>query len=606
MLECPIKTHDLNGYSMKLLPLLYTFIFISLLTACGSDNDSNSNIPINPNSIVAIESSAYTNCARTHGGEFKCWGYNGNYAFANGNDDDYVTDEPEEVGTAIASSQLGDTPILHAETNEYFGCALYEDGNVKCWGESAYFGVTEATEEEGATTYTGDSPSELGNNLPIIDLGTNLTATHISLGNSHACAILNNGRVKCWGDGGDGRLGYGNSNDIGDDENELGDALPFVELGTDETDSPYTAKQIAAGWDITCALLSNDQIKCWGENNASQLGYGDFNDRGDEDNEMGNNLPFVDLGSQRSVKKVFVYYRHTCAILDNDALKCWGANNDGEIGLGSGDNFIGNNVPNRTETYCHEESNQALVNVVAQTPGEGSCELGGYQVTTGIDTAGNGVLDQGQGFTQYNSCNEHDINFVYAPLTVLEPGGGGCEFGGLQLTGDFDNNNDGLIGNGNENNMGDNLPEIDFGSNSPVIDVLLGDDHTCALLEDHTLKCWGDNGYGQAGLDTTDDWGDGENETPANRESPFLGTDVYPVEISGSYSYSCALLNNGQIKCWGYDEDYGVLGTPEYYDEYIGDGLAEDDLDNEIEVIEMGDNLKSIDLFSDPQAVANQ
>jgi len=53
-----------------------------------------------------------------------------------------------------------------------------------------------------------------------------------------------------------------------------------------------------------------------GENDRSQAGYGDFNDRGDEPGEMGNNLPFVDLGTGRSARKVFAYYVHTCAILD--------------------------------------------------------------------------------------------------------------------------------------------------------------------------------------------------------------------------------------------------------------------------------------------------
>jgi alpha-tubulin suppressor-like RCC1 family protein len=72
----------------------------------------------------------------------------------------------------------------------------------------------------------------------------------------------------------------------------MGDDLPVVDLGTGRT-----AKMISAGGEHTCALLDDDSVKCWGRNQYGQLGLGDTSNRGDGPGEMGDNLPVVDLGT---------------------------------------------------------------------------------------------------------------------------------------------------------------------------------------------------------------------------------------------------------------------------------------------------------------------
>ena len=71
----------------------------------------------------------------------------------------------------------------------------------------------------------------------------------------------------------------------------MGDNLDAVDLGTNRT-----AKMIAGGGYHTCAVLDDDSLKCWGRNDYGQLGLGEFSNRGDGPGEMGDDLPFVDLG----------------------------------------------------------------------------------------------------------------------------------------------------------------------------------------------------------------------------------------------------------------------------------------------------------------------
>ena len=118
----------------------------------------------------------------------------------------------------------------------------------------------------------------------------------LAAGDYHTCAVLNDDTVKCWGLNDYGQLGYGDTNYRGD-ANEMGDNLPTVDLG-----SGKSIKSLVAGFVHTCAVLNDDTVKCWGRNTYGQLGYGDTNDRGDEANEMGDNLPTVDLGSGKSIK----------------------------------------------------------------------------------------------------------------------------------------------------------------------------------------------------------------------------------------------------------------------------------------------------------------
>ena len=83
---------------------------------------------------------------------------------------------------------------------------------------------------------------------------------------------------------------------------------------------------ITTGSAHSCFMLDNGSVKCWGKNNMGQLGLGDTSNRGDNSSEMGDNLTIVDLGTGRTATAIEAGKHHTCAILDNSSIKCWGYN----------------------------------------------------------------------------------------------------------------------------------------------------------------------------------------------------------------------------------------------------------------------------------------
>eukprot|EP01083_Nonionella_stella_P183247 661679_1 len=179
-----------------------------------------------------------------------------------------------------------------------------------------------------------------------VDLGSSFIPIQIVAGYTHTCA-LSISNAKCWGYNSRGQLGYDDGIDRGDGTNEMGDNLPNIALG-----SSFTPTQIVAAFYHTCALSTDNKVKCWGENFYGQLGYEDQVDRGDlmGSNEMGDSLPNIDLGSGFTPTQIMVGEYHTCALSSSNKVKCWGKNNYGQLGYGDmndrgdGPDEMGNNL----------------------------------------------------------------------------------------------------------------------------------------------------------------------------------------------------------------------------------------------------------------------
>jgi alpha-tubulin suppressor-like RCC1 family protein len=399
----------------------------------------------------------------------------------------------QQTVSAAATGRTLLTPV-ELSAGDNFTCARFSNARIKCWGRNnlGQLGY-------GDTATRGSNISEMGDNLPYVNLGTGRTAKKVVAGSYFACAILDNDTVKCWGSNESGQLGLGDTEKRGDDPNEMGDNLPTVQLGTGRT-----AKNLAVAFGSVCALLDTNNIKCWGENGSGQLGLGDRNNRGDTANEMGNYLPIVQLGTGLSVVSIGAGRTMTCALLSNNAVKCWGeivyGRGSVEYGIGFSEDQMGDNL---------------------------------VPISFGTDKT----------------------------VTELFQGpGSACVFLDDETSKCWGDNSKGVLGNGNTDNLGDNadeigdaLPVVNFGSDPATSYSNNGAWYAyttrCAILASGNLKCWGFNEYGQLGL------GDDANRitSPHLLSAIDLGTGRTVSSISVGYGHVCAILDNATVKCWGYN-----------------------------------------------------
>jgi alpha-tubulin suppressor-like RCC1 family protein len=221
---------------------------------------------------------------------------------------------PESVPSQIGDINLGGKAIA-ISAGGFHTCVLLEGGRIRCWGDnhSGQLGY-------GHTRTLGCIPESVPSKIGDVDLGSKALA--ISTGNGHTCALLEGGRLRCWGDNQSGELGYGHRNNLGQKAETIPAKIGDVDLGGQ-------AKAISAGGHHTCALLDEGQIRCWGDNTFGQLGYGHKNNLGAT---LPSKLGDVALGGKASA--IAAGDSHTCALLAKGRVRCWGLNDDGQAGAG--------------------------------------------------------------------------------------------------------------------------------------------------------------------------------------------------------------------------------------------------------------------------------
>ena len=386
----------------------------------------------------------------------------------------------------------------------------------------------------------------------------------IAVGERHACYLAVDGWVKCWGNGDFGQLGQGDTESLGDEPGEMGALLPIVDLG-----SHRRVVSIAAGFVHTCALLDDGSLKCWGLNGHGQLGLGDIEDRGDQLTEMGDALPVVDVGGSASIARVRAGALNTCVVFDNGGLKCWGTNNRGQLGLGD------------QETRGDEsgEMGDALPFIDL---GEGrravDVQIGFSSICALLD---NGAMkcwggnDYGELGLEDSSAHGDEMGDALRAISLGEGldvvsmgggmwhrcavfNGGTLKCWGWNVAGQLGLGDREDRGN-NVGEMGDSLLSVDLGAGRVVVAVEAGDTVTCALLDDGSVRCWGSNAAGRCGLPGISEVGAFPGEMGDALPAVDLGDGSVVTQISGSITTMCALLEGGAVKCWG-DNQEGQLG----------------------------------------------
>jgi cysteine-rich repeat protein len=367
-------------------------------------------------------------------------------------------------------------------------CVLFWDGQVKCWGFAAqgqlgYGNMIEIGNDE--------TPASVG----FLDLGG--TAVDIDAGDNHTCALMDDASVVCWGYNESGRLGYGHTSDVGDDETPS--SVGPVDIGDDVV-------ALELGGEHTCVLTDQQTVRCWGDSIRGQLGQGNTLDIGDD--ELPSSIGPISLGGD--VVDLATAYSHSCVVLVDGGVRCWGNNNFGTLGLPNAGHVGDDELP-------------SAVSLVS---------LGNTPVVA--------------------------ISSGYAHTCVL------YEDGTIRCWGQASY---GELGYGNTNRIGDNevpssVGPVDVGGS--VDELFTGVWSTCVRMG-ADVKCWGQGNQGKTGYATEQNLGD--DEVPASYGFVDLGFAV--TGTSGStLGYHVCVLSGPQLRCWGYG-GYGELGHGNTLD--IGD-----------------------------------
>jgi alpha-tubulin suppressor-like RCC1 family protein len=281
---------------------------------------------------------------------------------------------------------------------------------------------------------------------------------------SHACAVLASGAVACWGDDADGKLGAPSTTsdrepviiDVGD---------PFIQASVSDSH--------------TCAVTQSGALWCWGSNSDGQLGHADPQNIGDDETAASTSP----VALAEHVVAVEANYRATCVVFDDGRARCWGA------GLVIPDDDEGR-LPASVPDLPLPESIVAL--------------SGGRSYMCALSTTGN-VYCWGSARAMWQHYSNSTLEDTESPRDV----------GPVAL-------------------------------GEPALEISAGHDHTCARLDGGRAKCWGNSELGKLGLGKP---GGANGDGIAREPAIDVGGDV--ITIAAGQSHTCALLDDETVRCWG-------------------------------------------------------
>jgi alpha-tubulin suppressor-like RCC1 family protein len=324
-------------------------------------------------------------------------------------------------------------------------CALLTSGGVKCWGDNWYGQLG-----DGSTVFSRLPRSVKG-------ISTATAVTFSKYDGPHGCALLASGAIKCWGENSYGQLGNGTRIDA---------TTPVIVIGIS------SATAVAAGRWHTCALLASGAVQCWGTVNDGGLGDG-----------LNNSSPLpVSVTGISTATAVTAGRDHICALLSSGAVQCWGSN---ASGLGDGTTNAAN-TPVTVRGISSATAVAAGINSTCALLASGAIQCWGWNVR--------GQLGDGS-----NNDSSTPVSVVGISTAVAITAGGWhfCALLRNGYTRCWGQNALGQLGNGTT--IGSSIPVRvkEFNTLTKLLDG--GGDHTCALLVDGAMRCWGKGDQGQLG-----------------------------------------------------------------------------------------------------------
>jgi alpha-tubulin suppressor-like RCC1 family protein len=338
----------------------------------------------------------------------------------------------------------------------------------------------------------------------------------LSLGNEHSCALLHGGKVACWGNGRDGRLGHTGADGAVPTPVQVDESLP-------------TVSAISAGGKHGCALSENGSAWCWGDNSSLQLGQ-------PGGGPAPTRIEALD-GAGVPVTQVAAGGAHSC-VRTSVGTGCAGNNTFGQLGQG--------NV-----------SAAAGPDLVAFTPGfqevaTGTTHTCGRTIAGTVHCWGdNATMQVGAALPEPYPQPEP----VQTPMRAASLALGmlhSCMINSNEEVACWGNNL--LAGQlGRPQALQNSATPLVVNLPAAVTQVSAGATHSCALDVQGRAWCWGGNDFGQHGP--------GRPST-----SPFEPNPVVVelpggiVEIAVGGLHTCARTERDEVYCWGANE-FGQLGN---------------------------------------------
>lgn len=325
----------------------------------------------------------------------------------------------------------------------------------------------------------------------------------IDVGFDAACAIDQDAHVRCWGANHWGQLGNGTTQQS---------LTPVVVPGIEN------AIAVTTGVSHACALLADGTVWCWGRNGDRELPDRSFTP-----------FPFQIPGITNAVS-IDAGYGHTCALLTDGSARCWGSNFEGQLGDGT-----------RTHSPTAPVTVVGLPPLISISAGgyhscavavDGSAWCWGYQLSQ-VPARVPGIVNA----RQISSANSHDC-VVLANFNAQCWGyNGGAQLG--------DGTSSPRSGPVNVQNL--------WG----VTQISAMTNHTCARLFDDTVRCWGQNYVGQIGIGQVGGW---DGQSFIDEPTAPAGNVADVATIAAGFHGTCAITNDRTVRCWG-DNYWGpVLG----------------------------------------------
>jgi alpha-tubulin suppressor-like RCC1 family protein len=428
-----------------------------------------------------------------------CWGNNDEGQLGDGSNNQSLT--PKQIGS--------DTDWSALSLGNQFTCAIKQGGSLWCWGINT-------DSQLGHTPADNKVPSKVG----VSQKGM------VSAGNKHACAIKTNDlSLWCWGDNTAGQLGQGDTAVHADPVQEI-------------TASQWLA--VSARGDYTCAIRIDTTLWCWGDNGSAQLGNGGLTTQRSNPTLIASDAVWntVDSGTD-----------HSCGIKEDGSLWCWGNNTASQLGDGT---TTPSNVPIQVQILSGSDYDWSEVELGNQF----SCAL---KDDSSLWCWGDNSSDQmGRDDSATNPTYTTPVQIDAATdWATIAPGGShACALMGSSDSYDlycWGDNSYGQLGQGSDTTAKPTPTQI----SGQWLAVATGTNHTCAIKTTNddgdtidTLYCWGDDEFGQLGIDST-------AHQPTPRQ---IDHDSGWLSVTAGANHTCAIDENYISYCWGLN-DSGQLGN---------------------------------------------